>query len=56
MSAEIEVKCNECGEVLETNWQRSGYAILVVTPCNYCLKEAEEKGYERGVEETEESE
>ena len=55
MSADIEVKCDECGKDLETSWKRSGYAILVVTPCKFCLKEAEDKGYDRGRNDGEEA-
>ena len=50
--AEFEVKCTDCGAVLDAVF--NGYGpVLEVTPCQTCMDVANDKGYQAGLEEAE---
>lgn len=57
-SIDIEVKCEECGEEINAEWDRYR-KVMMIHPCAYCMKKAAEKaeemGYDRGLLEGQQS-
>ena len=45
MSAEVELKCKECGENLNGEFVR-GFGLLEIEPCENCLNKKYKEGEE----------
>ncbi len=58
-SIDIEFHCSECGSVLEVDFAPHDDDRIDVTPCEKCVKEAnndgDSEGYSRGLEEADDS-
>ena len=45
---DLDLICNSCGNDLYVNLKKSFSGYLMIEPCEHCLEEAEENGYDRG--------
>ena len=50
---EIEIRCTECGGVLKDSIvMLNRVPIIEVAPCESCMKDKRQEGYDEGVEDT----
>ena len=50
--AEFDVRCNDCNTILDASFSTYN-SVLEVVPCQKCMDEANDKGYDSGLKETE---